>query len=83
MDDLEFDSHARNEMARDTITEDEVFQVIGDADVEIRQQNGHGRYERMMDDGRQIVVILDEAVRTLKTAWWNKRGSSRRRRRRP
>jgi hypothetical protein len=80
MDDLEFDSHARDEMARDTITEDEVFHVIGDADVEIRQQNGHTRYERMMDDGRQIVVILDEAVRTVKTAWWNKRGSRRRRR---
>ena len=80
MDDLEFDSHARDEMARDTISEDEVYHVIGDADTEIRQHNGHTRYERMMDDGRQIVVIIDEVMRTVKTAWWNKRGSRRRRR---
>ena len=52
-----------------------------DADLEIRQHNGHTRYERMMEDGRQIVVIMDEATRTVKTAWWNKRGSRRRRRR--
>ena len=79
MEDLEFESHARDEMARDAISEDEVFHVIGDADTEIRQQNGHTRYERMMDDGRQIVVIMDEVTRTVKTAWWNKRGSRRRR----
>jgi len=80
MHDLEFDSHARDEMARDTISEDEVYHVIGDADIEIRQQNGHTRYERTMDDGRQIVVIVDAVMRTVKTAWWNKRGSRRRRR---
>ena len=80
MDDLEFDRHARDEMARDTISEDAAYQVISDADVEIRQQNGHTRYERMMDDGRYIVVILDEKAHTVKTAWWNKRGSKRRRR---
>jgi hypothetical protein len=80
MDDLEFESHARGEMARDAISEDEVCQVIGDADTEIRQQNAHTRYERMMDDGRHIVVIMDEVMRTVKTAWWNKRGSRRRRR---
>ena len=80
MDDLEFDRHVRDEMARDTISEDEVYQVLGDADVEIRQQNGHTRCERMMDDGWYIVVILDEKARTVKTAWWDKRGSRRRRR---
>ena len=79
MEDLEFEPHVRDEMARDVVSEDEVYTVVGDADLEIRQHNGHTRYERMMEDGRQIVVIVDEVMRTVKTAWWNKRGSRRRR----
>jgi len=34
VDDLVFDLHALDEMARDSISEDEVYHVVGDADVE-------------------------------------------------
>ena len=80
MDDLIFDDHARDEMARDAVSEDEVYIVVGDADVEYEQSNGATRYERMMSDGRMIVVIAVESTRTVKTVWWDKRASRRRRR---
>ena len=38
--------------------------------------------QRMMDDGRWIVAILDEESRTVETVWWDKRRSRRRNRRR-
>ena len=79
MEDLRFDPHARDEMARDAVSEDEVFQVVGDADVEYERNNGRTRYERMMDDGRCLVVIVEHATRTVKTVWWDKRNSRRRR----
>ena len=35
--------------------------VVGDADVEITSvHNGRTRYERIMDDGRRIVVIVED-----------------------
>jgi hypothetical protein len=79
MDELIFERHARNEMARDSVSEDEVYSVMGDADVEYEQSNGTTRFERMMDDGRMIVVIAAEATRIVKTVWWDKRASRRRR----
>lgn len=79
MEDLIFDRHARDEMARDVVSEDEVYIVVGDADVEYEQSNGATRYERMMEDGRMIVVIAEAPARTVKTVWWDKRASRRRR----
>jgi hypothetical protein len=82
MEDLEFEPHARDEMATNAISEDEVYHVVGDADVEYERDDGRTRYERMMDDGRMIVVIVEDATRTVKTVWWDKRNSRRRHRRR-
>jgi hypothetical protein len=81
MEDLEFEPHARDEMATNAISEDEVYHVVGDADVEYERDDGRTRYERMMDDGRMIVVIVEDATRTVKTVWWDKRNSRRRHRR--
>ena len=80
MDDLTFDPHALDEMASDSISADEVYRVIGDSDVEYDLDSGRTRYERRMDDGRQLVVIVDWAYFIVRTAWWDKRGSRRRRR---
>ena len=82
MEDLEFEPHARDEMASDTISEDEVYHVIGDADEIIERQDGRSEYARMMDDGRWIVVIVDQESRTVETVWWDTRRSRRRDRRR-
>lgn len=80
MEDLEFEPHAREEMAHDTISEDEVYQVVGDADMESERDDGRTRYERLMDDGRKLVVIVEGATRLVRTVWWDKRNSRRSRR---
>jgi hypothetical protein len=82
MADLEFDPHARDEMARDVMSEDEVYHVVGDADEIIERHDGRSEYARMMEDGRWIVVIVDQAYRTVETVWWDTRRSRRRDRRR-
>lgn len=79
MDELIFDGHAREEMARDSVSEDEVYLVVGDADVEYERRNGTTRFERMIHDGRMIVVIVEDDTRIVKTVWWDKRASRRRR----
>jgi len=80
MDDLTFEPHALDEMRRDAISKDEVYHVIGDADVEYVQRNGRTRYERLMEDGRYLVVIVDRNAAVAKTVWWDKRSSRRPRR---
>ncbi len=79
--DLEFDEHARDEMQHDSVSEDEVYQVVSDADEEHHRRDGRVRYERILDDCRKVVVIVEDATRIVKTVWWDKRGSRRRRRR--
>ena len=82
MDDLELDPHAREEMASDVISEDEVYHVVGDADEVVERQDGRSEYARMMEDGRWIVAIVEEESRMVETVWWDKRRSRRRGRRR-
>ena len=82
MEDLELEPHAREEMASDAISEDEVYHVVGDADAEHERGDGRTRYERMMEDGRRLVVIVEVATSMVKTVWWDKR-TSRQWRRRP
>jgi hypothetical protein len=79
MEELDFEPHALEEMANDAISEDEVYHVAADADVEYERDDGHTRYERLMDDGRRLVVIVEDATRMVKTVWWDKRNSRRRR----
>lgn len=82
MEELEFDPHARVEMARDSVSKDEVYTVVGDADTVCERDDGRARYERVMEDGRRLVVIVEDASRTVRTVWWDKRSSSMRRGRR-
>ena len=80
MDDVIFERHALDDLASDSISEDDVHTVIGEADVEHVQHSGHTRCERMMDDGRYLVVLVDEDAGIVKTAWWSTRASRRPRR---
>ncbi|MCC6177502.1 MAG: DUF4258 domain-containing protein [Chloroflexi bacterium] len=75
MDDLIFTRYAREEMARDSISEDEVYHVIGDADEEYERDDGRIEYGRILGDGRQICVVVGDVTRTIWTVFWNKRGS--------
>jgi hypothetical protein len=64
-------------MAPDSISEDDVYHVVGDADEIIEQSDGRTVFSRVMDDGRQIFVVVEDDQIVI-TAWWNKRGSRRR-----
>jgi hypothetical protein len=80
MDDLEFTSHARREMRRDSITAEQVNRVLRDADDTLDQDDGRTAFGRMLEDGRWITVVVEPDGQTVVTAWWDRRRSRRRRR---
>lgn len=72
--------HARIAMQADSITEDDVFTVVGDYDEMIeRTTDGRTEYSRMMDDGRWFVVVIEDDAVTMVSAWWDRRRSRRQR----
>jgi len=80
MNDLIIPKHALDEMQRDNLTEDDVYTVVGDYDEMIEQVRGRTEYARTLDDGRYLVVVIEDDGRTVVTVWLNKRRSRRRRR---
>lgn len=80
MDDLVLPVHARDQMQRDNLTEDDVYTVVGDYDEKIERIEGRTEYARELDDGRHVVVVIEEDGVTVVSAWWNKRRSRWRRR---
>lgn len=80
MDDLIIPEHARSGMQTDSVTEDDVYTVVGDYDEKFeRITDGRTEYGRMMDDGRWFVVVVEHDSETLVSAWWDRRRSRRRR----
>ncbi len=65
-------------MQRDSISVDEVYHVVGDADDELVRDDGRVEFWRVLEDSRQICVVVDEEAWTVVTVFWNKRGSRRR-----
>ena len=79
---LIFQAHVLAEMADDNITVDEVYLIVGDYDGIIeREVDGRTEYDRMMDDGRRLVVVIEYDGMTVVTAWEDRRRGKRRRRR--
>ena len=79
MPDLIFTEHARKEMSRDSISEDDVYHVVEDADDIIEQVDGRTRYTRTLDDGREVVVIIEDDDEAVVTVWeWRRRRPRRR-----
>jgi hypothetical protein len=79
MADLIFPEHAWREMSRDSISEDEVYHVVGEADDVVVRANGRTVYTGTLDDGREVVVIVDDDGETVVTVWQWKRRRPRRR----
>ncbi len=77
--DLIFPKHARDEMQRDSVSEDEVYHVVADYDDMLTRLGGRTEYTRLLDDGRRILVVIEGDERTVVTVIWNKRQSRRRR----
>ena len=81
MDDLIFPPHALDEMQDDSLTEADVYTVVADFDERIEQDGGRTELARLLDDGRYVVVVLEDDGFTVVTSWLDKRRSRRRRRR--
>lgn len=80
MDDLIFIEHALVAMQADSITEDDVYSVIGDYDEAFQHiADGRTEYGRKMDDGRWFVVVVENDGMTVVSVWWARRRSRRRR----
>ncbi len=81
MDEYTFPDHARDERQADSVSEDEVLQVISDYDDMIGREDGRAEYSRMLDDGRLVTVVVEDDGETVVTVWWDRRRSERRGRR--
>ena len=80
MDDLVVPEHARDQMQRDSLTDDDVYLVVGDYDEKIERIEGRTEYARRLDDGRYVVVVIEYDGMTVVSAWCDRRRSRRRRR---
>jgi hypothetical protein len=81
MDHVIIPEHARKAMQTDSITDDDIYTVVGDYDEKIeRLTDGRAVYGRMMEDGRWFVVVIENDGETMVSAWWDRRRSRRRRR---
>ena len=74
MDDLLFTEHALDEMARDNITVEAVYHVLGDADEVLVQTNGRTRYIGTWQR-RGVTVVVEDDEATVVTVWEPKRES--------
>jgi hypothetical protein len=79
MDALRFTSHALREMRRDSISVEQIYLVVNDADDTLDQDDGRTAFGRMSEDGRWITAVLERDGRTVFTAWWDRRRSRGRR----
>ena len=78
MDDLVFIEHALKAMETDSITEDDVYTVVGDYDEALEHiVDGRTEYGRRMDDGRWFVAVIEKDGETVVSAWWDRRRSRR------
>lgn len=79
MDDLIFPGHVRWRMSQRQISEDEVYHVVGDADDVLVRHDGRTEYTRMLDDGRELRVVIEDDGVTVVSVWdWKRRRPGRR-----
>lgn len=69
MDDIIIPEHALKAMQADSITEDDVYTVVGDYDEAFEHiVDGRTEYGRMMEDGRWFVVVIENDGETVVSA---------------
>lgn len=78
MSELIFPDHALEAMARDSISESDVYEIVGDYDDIVERDDGRTVYTRTLD-GRDIVVVIEDDGETVVSAWLWKRRRPRRR----
>jgi hypothetical protein len=79
--DLIFPDYAIGRMRQRGISEDDVYLTVEDADDELERDDRRTEYVRMMDDGREITVVIEDdgETRTVVSLWNRKRRRPRRR----
>jgi hypothetical protein len=79
MDDLIFPDHVLWRMSQRQVSEDDVYHVVGDADDVLDRHDGRTEYTRMLDDGRELRVVIENDGVTVVSVWdWKRRRPRRR-----
>ena len=60
MADLYFIEHALVRMQERGVSIDEVYEVVEDADAIFDRDDGRTEYIRMLDDGREVTVTVED-----------------------
>jgi hypothetical protein len=75
MDDLVIPKHALGRMRQRGIFEQDVYLTVEDPDDELERSDGRTECVRVMDDGREIMVVIEDdgEARTVVSLWDRKR----------
>lgn len=77
--DLIFPDHVRWRMSQRHVSEDDVYHVVGDADDVLVRHDGRTEYTRVLDDGRELRVVIEDDGATVVSVWdWKRRRPRRR-----
>jgi hypothetical protein len=61
-------------MSQRHVSEDDVYHVVGDADDVVYRHDGRTEYTRMLDDGRELRVVVEDDGVTVVSVWdWKRR----------
>jgi hypothetical protein len=77
--DLIFPAYVLGRMRQRHISDDDVYHVVGDADDVLHRHDGRTEYTRMLDDGRELLVVIEGDGVTVVSVWDRKRRRPRRR----
>ncbi len=74
MADLVFPSYVRGRMSQRHVSEDEIYHVVVDADDVLIRVDGRIEYTRLLADGRELRVVVEDDGVTVVSVWdWKRR----------
>jgi len=79
MPDLVFPDHALQRMRERDLLIEHVHQVVEDADRIIERDDGRTEYSRIVDDGRDVTVVVEDDGITVVSVMARRRRRPRRR----
>jgi hypothetical protein len=72
--DLNFPDYVRGRMSQRHVSEADIYHVVGDADDVLHRDDGRTDYTRLVDDGRELRVIVKDDGVTVVSVWdWKRR----------
>ena len=72
--DLIFPDHVLGRMRQRHISHDDVYHVVDDADDVLHRDDGRTEYTRLLDDGRELRVVIEDDGVSVVSVWdWKRR----------